>query len=419
MHAASPRWSDDSVSQLLGIVRHLALPLDLRTLLAEITHAACDLLQAERSSVWLFDAPRAGLKLHVASDITDVFIPLGRGLAGACAAERQVINVADCYADARFDTSVDRRSGYVTRCSLSLPLIDTQQQLVGVLQVLNRHGGVFADADLPLAEALAAQCAVALARAAATEQLLAAEQVRQELALARVVQLSSLPRSTPVVPGYDMHATFQPAAETGGDCYDLAPIGPHLLMVLADATGHGIAPALSVTQMQAMLRMALRMGGDLPTAFAAVNDSLCDVLPDGHFVTAFIGLLDPASHRLQFISGGQGPILHYVAAEEAFCAHKANSFPMGLMPLPKAVRPIELDLAPGDVLVLATDGIFEYEDAAAVAYGRARLEAVVREHRHAPIAALSGQLLASVAAFAKGAPQLDDMTTVLLRRQAA
>jgi serine phosphatase RsbU (regulator of sigma subunit) len=92
---------------------------------------------------------------------------------------------------------------------------------------------------------------------------------------------------------------------------------------------------------------------------------------------------------------------------------------MGLMPLPKAVRPIELDLAPGDVLVLATDGIFEYEDAAAVAYGRARLEAVVREHRHAPIAALSGQLLASVAAFAKGAPQLDDMTTVLLRRQAA
>jgi phosphoserine phosphatase len=167
-----------------------------------------------------------------------------------------------------------------------------------------------------------------------------------------------------------------------------------------------------------MLRMALRMGGDLPTAFSAVNDSLCEVLPDGHFVTAFIGLLDPASHRLQFISGGQGPILHYVAAEDAFRAHKANSFPMGLMPLPKAVRPIELALAPGDLLVLATDGIFEYEDAASVPYGRLRLEAVVREQRDAPIEVVSERLLAAVATFAAGAPQLDDMTTVLLRRQA-
>src|SRR5262245_66687855 len=101
--------------------------------------------------------------------------------------------------------------------------------------------------------------------------------------------------------------------------------------MLADAAGHGMAPALSVMQMQAMQRMAFRMGAPLETVFRNVNDQLAEILPDGHFVTAFIGLLDPHTHRLQFLSGGQSPILHYVAADDAFVAYRATSFPMGVM----------------------------------------------------------------------------------------
>ncbi len=413
---ALPRLSSRELEQLLAVTRHLAAPFELNRMLAEVTAAACRVLHAERGSVWLLDGAAGELVLEVSSDVGPVRLPVGHGLVGACARDRQPINVPDCYADPRFDPSVDRRSGFRTRCSLTLPLADHQGELVGVMQVLNKHGGVFGDADQALAEALAAQCAVALARARMTAQLIEAEKLRQELELARIVQTSALPQALPVVAGYEMHATFLPAAQTGGDTYDLALVDGQLLLVLADATGHGIAPALSVTQMQAMLRMAFRLGASLETVFHQVNDQLAEILPDGHFVTAFVGLLDPASHRLRFLSGGQAPILHYVAAADAFQAHKATSFPMGAMPLAQPRPAVNVEMAPGDMLVLLSDGIYEYEDAAGVPFGRPRVEQVVRACRGKAPAVLAARLLAAVHGFAGAAPQQDDITMVLLRR---
>ena len=406
----------EDMQAILAVTRALAAPFDLRTMLAEVTAAACRVLHAERSSVWLHDAQADEMVLEVASDIRQVRVPVGSGLVGACARERRLINVPDCYADARFDASVDKRSGFRTRCALTLPLVDHRGGFVGVMQVLNRADGVFDGADEALAEALAAQCAVALARVRLIEAVIEGEKLRQELELARVVQMSSLPQSLPSVPGYDLHATFLPASQTGGDTYDLALIEQGLLVVLGDATGHGIAPALSVTQMHAMLRMALRLGADLETAFRQVNDQLAATLPAGHFVTAFIGLLDAATHRLRFISGGQGPILHWRAAEGDCVTHKAGSFPMGAMPIHKLRPAVAIDFAPGDLLVLLSDGIYEYEDAAGGQFGAQRVEQALRAGRHESAAALAQQLLAAVHGFAGRAPQADDVTMVLVKR---
>ena len=418
----APRMVDalsrQDMEVILAVTRALAAPFDLLTMLQAVTDAARRVLRAERSSVWLHDVATDELVLEVASDIRQVRIAVGAGLVGTCARDRQVINVPDCYADARFDPSVDRRSGFRTRCSLTLPLIDHQERLVGVMQVLNREQGVFDSADEALAEALAAQCAVALSRVRMTAALIEGEKMRQELELARVVQLSTLPATMPSVPGYDVHGTFLPASATGGDTFDLAPIDQGLLIVLGDATGHGIAPALSVTQMHAMLRMAFRLGANLETAFRQVNDQLAATLPDGRFVTAFIGLLDTRSHRVRFLSGGQGPILHFQAARGTCMSHKATSFPMGAMPLSAMRAAVEIDLAPGDWLVLLTDGIYEYENPGGTQFGVQRVEQVLRAHHLQPAEALAGQLLEAVRTFAQGAPQGDDVTMVLVRREA-
>ncbi|MBA4176241.1 MAG: protein phosphatase [Leptothrix sp. (in: Bacteria)] len=410
--------SREDVQAILDVTRALAAPFDLATMLMAVTDAARRVLHAERGSVWLLDPATGELVLEVASDLRHVRLPIGVGLVGACARDRQPINVVDCYADPRFDAETDRQSGYKTRCSLTLPLIDHRGELVGVMQLLNKIGGVFTPGDQPLAEALAAQCAVALARVRMTASLLEGERLRHELELARVVQLSTLPSSMPVVPGYDMHGTFLPASLTGGDTYDLTMSRQGLLVVLGDATGHGIAPALSVTQMHAMLRMALRMGADLETAFRQVNDQLADTLSQGRFVTAFVGLLDPTTHRLQFLSGGQGPILHFQAARGTFVTHKATSFPMGAMPLVRSRPPVPIDFDPGDILVLLTDGIFEFEDAQGEQFGRARVEQTVITHHGESTEVLAEELLSSVRAFAGAAPQIDDITMVLLKRKA-
>jgi len=401
---------------ILGVTSKLAAPFDLLTMLAEVVSAAKQVLQADGGSVWLYDPATDELMLEVATGIEPLRVPAGTGIVGACARDRKIINVPDCYADHRFNPDVDKRSGYRTRCMLTLPLVDHKDVLVGVMQVLNKADGVFDAGDEVLATALAAQCAVALQRVRMTEALIEGEKMRQELEMARVVQMSTLPSRMPELPGYDAYGMCRPAGLTGGDTFDLAVLDQGLLAVLGDATGHGIGPALSVTRMQAMLRMAFRLGADLETAFTQVNNQLADTLPDDRFITAFIGLLDVATHRMRFHSGGQGPILHFQAATGACARHKPTSFPLAAMPL-TALRPaVTIEMRPGDILVLLSDGIYEYADAANEQFGEERVRELLRAHHGEPAAAISARLLEAVQAFAKGAPQEDDMTIVLVKR---
>jgi phosphoserine phosphatase len=164
--------------------------------------------------------------------------------------------------------------------------------------------------------------------------------------------------------------------------------------------------------------MALRLGADLDTAFRHVNDQLVQTLPDGRFVTAFVGLLDPATHRLRFISGGQSPILHR-AADGAVTVHRATVFPLGAALLPAAPRVVEQAMATGDALLLLSDGFYEAEDADGQTFGRARVEALFDAalRRGDGVAAAGAALVAAVQAYAR-APQDDDMTMLLLRRLA-
>lgn len=421
----SSTLSAADLSVILEVTRRLATPFDLTTMLREVTGAARQVLRAERSSVWLHDSARAELVLRIASDISDVRVPIGVGMVGACARERQLINIPDCYADPRFDPQTDRRSGFRTRCALTLPLIDHEDRLIGVMQVLNREGGVFEVEDEALAQALAAQCALALQRVHMTEALLEAQRLRQELEMARTVQEATLPTQMPQLAGYDVHGCFRPASQTGGDTFDLALLNDEgaaaqrLLVVLGDATGHGIGPALSVTQMHAMLRMALRLGSSLQAACGQLNNQLAETLADDRFITAFIGVLDTARHTLHYVCAGQGPVLHWHAASRTFESCAPTTFPLGAMADDAPPEVAHLQLKPGDMLVLLSDGIYEQPAGDGSLFGEERVQAIVAAHGQASMSALAERLLGDVQAFAGSEPQADDVTLVLLRRRSA
>ena len=417
--------SDDSQSRalyatdmatLLKVAIHLSESSDLITMLTEVVNAAKQVLHADASSVWLYDVTTDELVLHVAKDLEPVRVPAGTGFVGTCARERQIINVPDCYADPRFNREIDKRSDYRTRCMLTLPLVDHKDALVGVLQVLNKANGVFDSSDEALAAGLAAHCAIALQRARMTETIIDGERMRQQLEMARVVQMSTLPAIMPTVQGYDVFGTFRPADLTGGDTFDLALFDQGMLVVLADATGHGIAPALHVTQMHAMLRMAFRMGADLETAFLQVNNQLAENLPDDRFITAFIGILDVARHRLRFQSAGQAPILFYKAQSGRCEQHSPTSFPLAAMPISRLKPTTELEMAPGDILVLLSDGIYEYHNRHDEQFGEQRVVEIIARNREKSMTELSSILLDAVSVFADGAPQEDDITVVLVKR---
>lgn len=406
----------EELEQLLQVTRKLAAPFDLHTMLEEVVEAGKRVLAADSGSVWLYDAHSDELVLEVATGIEPVRVPADAGIVGECARSLQAINVEDCYADPRFNPEVDRRSGYHTRCMLTLPLVGHDDALVGVMQMLNKLDGVFGPQDELLASALAAQCAVALQRVRMTAALIEGERLRREVEVAREVQMSTLPETMPEVAGYDLYGSFHPADLTGGDTFDLVMLDQGLFILLGDATGHGVAPALSATQMQSMLRAAFRCGADLETAYRHVNDQLAEDLAEDRFVTAFMAFLDPDTHHLEWHSGGQGPILHYRAHDAQVDWHQPTLFPMGAMTLPASRPARALAMDPGDLLVLLSDGIYEYHGPEGDQFGEDRVAEVVRRHHQGSSAELAGALLEAVERYADGAPQQDDVSVVIVKR---
>ena len=411
--------NDQSLRQLLDVTRKLAQPFDLDELLGEVVNAARSILHADRGSVFLYEADKHELIAHFSADLGGIRLPADVGIVGECVRTRTLINVPDCYADERFYSDIDRQTGYHSRCMLSIPLIGYDDSLVGVLQILNKVDGVFDTQDEFIASALAAQAAVVLQRAKMTETMLATQKLDREIAVAREVQMGTLPKHMPTLPDYSVGGEFSPTDQTGGDLYDFVPLpDDRLFLLMGDATGHGIGPALSATQVRAMLRVAVRLGASLDDAFVQINDQLVDDLPDDRFVTGFFGILDAVEHTVRFHSGGQGPILHYRAADDAFDWHPASTFPLGYVHQQTLGNATELTLGQGDILGLISDGIFEYENPAGDQFGQERVAEAVRSYDGSDMTELVAVIMAAVRTHGGAKPQADDITIVLVHRKA-
>lgn len=258
------------------------------------------------------------------------------------------------------------------------------------------------------------------------ENLLQARmKLERDLAVARKIQMDVLPKRLPECPGYDIAAFSLPAEQTGGDIYDLVAValdppqsaGPaSLVLLLADATGHGIGPALSVTQVRSMLRIGMRLRAGLDDVFAQINRQLCQDLGSERFVTAFFGLFDPSAHCINYHSAGQGPLLHFHAHDHRFEWLDSSMMPLGIEADAASDGVQAMQLLPGDLIVLLTDGFYEFQDCDGMQFGKERVADVILQHHHRTSRELLNALLDATRAFGCGAPQLDDMTGVIIKR---
>ena len=406
-----------ALRQILEVTRKLAAPFDLDTMLTEVVDASREVLNADRGTVFLYDDAADELVVRVGTGLDQIRIPADKGIVGESAQTRKLINVPDCYADDRFNRAIDKHTGYRSRCMLTIPLIGYEDSLVGVLQILNKNNGVFDEQDEFVAQALAAQAAVVLHRARITEQIIASERLDREITVARDVQMGTLPKVMPEISGYEFGGAFAPTDQTGGDLYDFVPLDDkRLFLLMGDATGHGIGPALSATQVRAMLRVAIRLDSSLDDAFVHINDQLCEDLPDDRFVTGFFGLLDANENTITFHSGGQGPIMHYHAQKNAYDWHPATTFPLGYMPQTDLGHPLLAQLEPGDVLGLISDGIYEYENESGLQFGRQGVINIIDNNPDATAQQLVDLIMSGARQHGGEAPQADDITIVLARR---
>ena len=405
------------LQKVLAITRTMAAAIDLNDLLALVIERSMELLDAERATLFLYDPARKELVSRIAAGADEIRIPADKGIAGAAAQQNRIINVPDAYADPRFNPDVDKRTGFRTRAILAIPLRDFEDQLVGVLQVLNKRQGAFEDYDIALAQTLAAQAGVAIQRANLIEHYVRKQQMERAMKLAREIQQNLLPRSAPTVEGFDIAGFCLPADETGGDTYDFLPLSDGRLMtVVADATGHGIGPALVIAETRAMLRSVSLRSQDAAVVLETVNNLLTADLDGGRFVTCFLGLLNPRQGSLSFASAGHGPLLFYSADDDCFEELPATGLPLGIMDQADFGPPLERRLRRGDLAIITTDGFFEAVNADGESFGIPRLCELIRRHRDQPAATLIETLHTAVKAFAAGEPQADDLTAVILRR---
>lgn len=419
---ASGRVAD--LEKLLDVARRLGATTELDPLLGAIAAAATAVLDCERASVFLLDRAAGELVSRVAtgmedSPIHEIRFPVGVGIAGEVARSGAAVNLADAYADPRFNPEFDRKSGFRTRSMLAVPLADHDATTVGVLQVLNKSGGPFTARDEGLAAFLGSQAGVAVQRQLLLGHLADKQRIERDLAVARGIQQSLLPKAPPDVPGFDIAGWNRPADETGGDYFDFVALaGGGAAFAIADATGHGIGPALVAAEARALFRALVASDAELAPLVGRVNDLLCEDLPEGRFVTVGFGIVDPDRGSLRLLSAGQGPLLVYRATDGAITEIDSHGLPLGLMPgMPYDAETV-VPLAPGDMLVLLTDGFYEWAGPDGVQFGTERVAAILRHHAARPAAEVIDELRAGVEAFAAGTVQGDDLTAVIVKRRA-
>lgn len=163
----------EKLTALLEVGKVLATVRDLDALLPMVLRLATQILEAERSSVFLIDRSRGELwsKVALGLEVREIRLPLGEGIAGTVAVTGEVINIPDAYADPRFNRAVDQRTGYRTRSILCGPMRNKAGDIIGVLQLLNKKEGAFTADDEELLLSLGGQAAVAVENAQLYEEI--------------------------------------------------------------------------------------------------------------------------------------------------------------------------------------------------------------------------------------------------------
>ena len=279
----------------------------------------------------------------------------------------------------------------------------------------------------PLLTALAALVATIGYRLIVAERIMAVQRAQQrareaEMASAAAIQRSMLPGMQPDDTAHgelDIFAKMIPAREVGGDLYDIVKLDENRVAVsIGDVCGKGVPASLFMAMTQTVMRLVVRSGEDLQAEIKAANKMLVANNREEMFTTLFCGVLDVASGTMTYCNCGHNPPLVLRKGGEAFEPLRNCGPPLGMFD-DMSYAPRSIALAPGDMVLLYTDGVTEAEDAQSAQFGMKRLEEAILEMRGEPAHSAVEHVIKRVAEFVKGAPQSDDITCVAVVRNEA
>ena len=299
------------------------------------------------------------------------------------------------------------------------PILDVETKApIGGIYLSLRRDPDAASSMLPAVQSCAAQIASALHGARVYAQQLAHESVSRELALAGQIQADFLPDVLPDVPGWQLAAMLAPARETSGDFYDVIPLpSGRLGILIADVADKGMGAALFMALSRTLIRTyAVEYETQPGLVLAAANRRILADTHAGLFVTVFYGVLDTTSGELTYSNAGHNPP-YLLNSRDGNTVQELDrtGVPLGILDAGTWQQRL-VHLAPGDVLLLYTDGITEAQNAQEAFYDEDRLRKVVRANLGRSARDIQDSVIAQVDAFVGDAPQSDDITLMVVVR---
>jgi sigma-B regulation protein RsbU (phosphoserine phosphatase) len=394
------------LQSLYDVGLSIAGTLDFESLAEDILYKSMSLLNARTGTLIVCDR---------AADAPVYVRHLGEPLLDGESARLLPSTVLRC-------NTIAERVGLLTHAPaeklLAVPILADGRWL-GVLIVAdkeNRDGSIddFTEADERVASLFANQAAIALENARLHREAVEKEKMEREMELAASIQKTILPETLPDVPGLLVAGGNRPAKLVGGDYFDVYPLADgRTALCVADVSGKGVPAALLVSTVHACLHLLVpNNASDLPGLVARVNRHLVGFSSTRKFATLFIAVFDPAAGTFTYVNAGHNPGLWLSPGGVTLLP--SGGVPVGMMP-GVTHKQATIQVAPGDTLLLYSDGITEALNGADEEFGMERLTALSLGGREQPPAELSRRIFGAVSDFTTGVAQYDDQTVLIAR----
>ncbi len=413
------------------VAEQLNRSADVQTALDATLETLCQMMDVQ--SAWVFILTESGIQSFTRGNAAhDFVLAAARGLPpGLEQKEAHFLRKPpDCHCQSFFRNGRLARAVNIVECTrlqeaeaaqgdnqgllfhASVPLV-SQGSLLGIINVATYEWQFLSASDLQFLTNVGAQVAVALERAQLYDLAEAhRKHLEHELQVAHQVQASLLPRELPDLPGFRLAADWRSAHQVAGDFYDLFPLHEGRWgLVVGDVSDKGAPAALYMAMSRALIRANAPRHHTPASTLMYLNETVLAQSSYDMFLTVFYGVLDPETRMLTYANAGHNPPLVRRASGEIERLPRTGRFIGTLDNL--HLTDAEVMLAPGDALVIYTDGVTDALNPSGQDYGQERLMAALRnEHASAP--ELLDHLRADLAAFTQGAPQPDDITLFVL-----
>jgi len=410
------RRAVEELSIINDLARAISASLDSQEIIGTIVRRSIRAVNAEQGVITLVEEESNDsmktLVRAMASSADHEQFHLNQTLLGWMHLNKKPLLINDPKNDPRFRGVTWEAATHSLVC---VPLM-IKSELKGVLTVYNKKGqSEFSEDEQRLLAIIAAQSAQVVENARLNEREKELLKMQEEIRLASRIQSDLLPKSQPALPGYDVSGRTIPAQDIGGDYFDFITINETRCAVcLGDVSGKGLPASLLMANTQATLRGQALMSASPKDCIARANRLLYHSTSPEKFVTLFYAILDTSAHTLQYTNAGHdNPYLMSDGAEPQRLS--AGGVPLSMLeefPFEEGTTP----LAPGDVVVICSDGVTEAMNAMQEQFGDTRLAAAIREHLNQSASGIIDGVIGAVKAHAGNTPQMDDITMVVIKR---